>query len=143
MIYTDLTKKAMKAAVYVLEDKYDKGGMPCIIHTIHVAEQMDDEDSICAALLHEVIKENGITLQGLLLEGFSERTVIALKLLTKRNDVPYDEYIRRIKKNRIARKVKIADLSHDCDLDRLHVINEDVIKTFNKNQETLRYLLSR
>ena len=63
-----------------------------------------------------------------MLEGFSERTVIALKLLTKRNDVPYDEYIRRIKKNRIARKVKIADLSHDCDLDRLHVINEDVIK---------------
>ena len=55
MLYTNLTKKAMKIAFTAHKEQVDKNGMPYIYHPIHVAEQMTDEATICVALLHDVI----------------------------------------------------------------------------------------
>ena len=54
MIYTALTKKAMKVAYEAHHGQTDRSGTPYIFHPFHVAEQMDDELSVCAALLHDV-----------------------------------------------------------------------------------------
>lgn len=40
MIYTEMTKKAMMIAYQAHKDMIDKGGVPNIVHPIHVAEQM-------------------------------------------------------------------------------------------------------
>ena len=56
MIYTDWTKKAMKLAYEAHHGQVDKGGMPYVFHPFHLAEQMDDEISTVAALLHDVGK---------------------------------------------------------------------------------------
>ena len=54
MIYTALTKKAMKVAYEAHHGQTDRSGTPYIFHPFHVAEQMDDELSVCTALLHDV-----------------------------------------------------------------------------------------
>ena len=53
MIYTDLTKKAMKLCFEAHKDQLDKSGTPYVIHPLHVAEQMPDETTTVVALLHD------------------------------------------------------------------------------------------
>ena len=45
--------------------------------------------------------------------------IFGLKLLTHDKNVDYLEYIRKIKNNPIARKVKLADLYHNSDPTRM------------------------
>ena len=50
---------------------------------------------------------------------FGDAVMDALRLLTHDDSVPYLDYVRAIKGNRIAREVKLADLAHNSDLTRL------------------------
>ena len=70
------------------------------------------------ALLHDVVEDTDCTIEGLRKEGFSERILAALTLLTHQKDVPYSEYVQKISKDPLARRVKIADLRHNCDVTR-------------------------
>ena len=119
MIYTVKTKKAMNICYDAHAGQYDKSGMPYIFHPIHVAEQMDDEASTIVALLHDVVEDTEVTFDDLRKEGFGEEVMAALELLTHEDGVPYYDYIRKIKSNEIATKVKLADLTHNSDLTRL------------------------
>ena len=121
MIYTDLTKKAMRIAYKQHHGQFDKAGLPYIFHPYHLAEQMgDDEFAICTALLHDVAEDTDMTLEDLAKAGFPDEVIGALKVLTHDDSVPYlGEYIEEIKKNPLARKVKLADLSHNSDPTRL------------------------
>ena len=51
MIYTDLTKKAMRIAFDIHKEQVDKSGLPYIFHPFHLAEQMGTEDEVCVGLL--------------------------------------------------------------------------------------------
>lgn len=119
MIYTDMTRKAMKLAFAVHKEQVDKTGVPYIYHPIHLAEQMPDENTVCVALLHDVVEDGEVTLEDLEREGFPREVVTAIGLLTHGDDVPYMEYVAKIKADPLARAVKLADLSHNSDLTRL------------------------
>ncbi len=118
MIYTDLTKKAMKLAYEAHKNQKDNSGMPYIFHPFHVAEQMTDELTTAAALLHDVVEDTEITFEQLKELGFSEDLLVPLRLLTKKKGEDYMEYIKRISTNEIAIKVKLADLEHNSDISR-------------------------
>ena len=81
MIYTPLTNKAMKIAYQAHEGQVDACGIPYIFHPFHLAEQMTDEATTCAALLHDVIEDTDVTLADLSKE-FPKDIVDALNLLT-------------------------------------------------------------
>mgnify|MGYP002225017817 CR=1 FL=1 len=83
MIYTALTKKAMKVAYEAHHGQTDRSGTPYIFHPFYVAEQMDDELSVCTALLHDVIEDTEITFEDLTGE-FSGRGCGGLTLSYKR-----------------------------------------------------------
>ena len=117
MIYTPLTGKAMKLAYKAHHGQFDYNGIPYIFHPIHLAEQMDDEISCCAALLHDVVEDTDITMEELSRE-FPPEVIDAVKLLTHDDATPYFDYVRAIKANPIARKVKLADLTHNSDQSR-------------------------
>ena len=117
MIYTPLTGKAMKLAYKAHHGQFDYNGIPYIFHPIHLAEQMDDEISCCAALLHDVVEDTDITTEELSRE-FPPEVIDAVKLLTHDDTTPYFDYVRAIKANPIARKVKLADLTHNSDQSR-------------------------
>ena len=118
MIYTELTIKAMNLAYHAHHGQFDKGGVPYIFHPIHLAEEMDDEISTCVALLHDTVEDTAVTLEDLSKE-FPAEVVNAIRLLTHSEDVDYFDYVRAIKQNPIAVKVKLADLAHNGDPKRI------------------------
>ena len=141
MIYTELTKKAMRISFESHKNQTDKNNIPCIYHPIHLAEQMTDEDSICVALLHDVVEDTDITFEDLEKEGFSKDIIDALRLMTHDESVPYMEYIKLIKTNSIATVVKLADLKHNSDLTRLDVVDEKATKRAEKYKTAIELLL--
>lgn len=108
----------MKLAYHAHRGQTDKSGIPYIFHPIHLAEQMDDEYSCAAALLHDTVEDTAVTLDDLRRE-FPPGVTDAIALLTHSADVDYFDYVRKIKENPIARKVKLADLAHNSDRTRL------------------------
>ena len=117
MIYTPLTNKAMKLAYAAHEGQVDKCGQPYIFHPYHLAEQMDDETSICVALLHDVVEDTDVTLDDLARE-FPPEVVEGVRLMTHDPAVDYFDYVRAIKGHPVAQKVKLADLAHNSDESR-------------------------
>ena len=117
MIYTLLTNKAMKIAYEAHFGQYDYNGIPYIFHPIHLAEQMDDEYSCCVALLHDTVEDTDITIEDLCKE-FPVEVTDAIRLLTHDESMDYFDYVRAIKENPIAKKVKLADLAHNSDQTR-------------------------
>ena len=122
MIYTERTKRAMKLILEAHQGQFDKGGYPYIYHPIHLAEQMNDESSCLVALLHDVVEDcEGYTIERVSLEvGLNEEEERSLRLLTHDEGVPYKEYVTNLSSDPIARKVKMADLTHNLDLTRVN-----------------------
>ena len=117
MIYTPLTMKAMKIAYDAHHGQVDKAGVPYVFHPLHLAEQMEDEVSCCAALLHDTVEDTSVTLEQLAAE-FPAEVVEAVRLLTHESGADYYEYVRAIRGNPVAMKVKLADLDHNTDQSR-------------------------
>lgn len=119
MLYTELTIKAMRIAYEAHKEQYDKGGVPYIFHPYHIAEQLEEEYDICVALLHDVVEDTEVTLSDLENAGFPKEIVEAVGLMTRDKEVQYLDYVRKIKTNPIAKKVKLLDLAHNSDPTRL------------------------
>ena len=117
MIYTPMTNQAMMLAYQAHHGQTDYNGIPYIFHPIHLAESMDDEISCTVALLHDVVEDTNVTMEELS-KLFPPEVIEPLKLLTHNDDTPYFDYVRAIKGNPIAKKVKLADLNHNSDQNR-------------------------
>ncbi len=142
MIYTPLTKKALKISFDAHKNQFDKSGMPYVYHPFHLAEQMDDEYSVCVALLHDVVEDTDITLNDLISCGFPEEVSDALEMMTHDDSVPYLDYVRKLKSNVIAKKVKLADLNHNSDLSRLDVVDNAALERVEKYKKAIDILKS-
>lgn len=118
MISTELTRKAMRIAYTAHHGQCDKAGVPYIFHPAHVAEQMDDEVSTCVALLHDVVEDTSVAFEDLE-QVFEPAIIEPLRLLTRSPEVDYAAYIRSIRSDPVATKVKLADLAHNSDSTRL------------------------
>ena len=128
MIYTTLTVKAMQIAYQAHHGQTDKCGCPYVFHPFHLAEQMQDEYTVCAALLHDVVEDTDMTIEQLA-EEFPEPIIEAIKLLTHQDGVDYFEYVRALKGNPIAKAVKLADLAHNSDRERCKLVGEPQERT--------------
>ena len=94
MIYTDATKKAMKLCFKAHKEQVDKSGIPYVFHPIHLAEQMEDEDTTVVALLHDVIEDTEYTIKDLEDMGFNQNVTAAISLMTHAEGVPYMDYFQ-------------------------------------------------
>ena len=140
MIYTDKTKKAMKLCYEAHKDQVDKSGLPYVFHPAHVAEQMTDEATTIVALLHDVVEDTDYTLEDLAAEGFGKEILEAVALMTHEDDVPYLDYVAKLKDNPIARAVKLADLAHNSDLSRIGEVDEETKQRLEKYKKATALL---
>lgn len=117
----------------------DKGGADYYLHPFHVAEKCKSIDAKIVALLHDVVEDTDITLADL--SKFFEPVIIeAVDAITKQNGISYDAYLSRVKKNPLAREVKIQDLMHNSDLSRLNEVTEEDLKRVEKYKKSIAYL---
>ena len=124
MIYTEMTKKAIRLMFDLHKEQTDKSGLPYVFHPWHVAESMDDEITATVALLHDAVEDTDLTLEDVRAAGFPEAVVAALGCMTHDDSVDYMDYVRALAPNAVARKVKLADLRHNADITRLDAPTE-------------------
>lgn len=140
MIYTSLTKKALKLCFEAHKEQVDKTGLPYVFHPFHLAEQMDDELSTVCALLHDVVEDTDLTFADLAALGFPKEALEVLRLLTHEDGVPYMDYVKAIAVNPTAKKVKLADLAHNSDLSRMVTVDERALARTEKYRQAIRLL---
>lgn len=140
MIYTNQTKKAMIIAYNAHQGQVDKSGIPYIYHPIHLAEQMQTEEECIVALLHDTVEDTNVTFETLEKE-FSKEVIEALKLLTHDKSVDYMDYVKNLKNNPIAKKVKLADLYHNRDITRMENPTQKDIERKEKYHKAISILL--
>ena len=142
MIYTRQTKKALRIAFDAHKEQTDKSGAPYIFHPFHLAGQMNTEEEVTVALLHDVMEDTPTTLDDLRAHGFSPCVLDALAVLTHRPGVSYADYIEQIARNALARSVKLADLRHNSDTTRLERVDEKAAQRVEKYQQAMAVLLA-
>ena len=142
MIYTKKTALAMQIAYRAHAGQVDPGNVPYIFHPMHVAEQMATERECIVALLHDVVEDTSVTIE-FLAHYFDEEVIEALKLLTHDKNDKYFDYIKKIKPNPIARKVKLADLKHNSTTSRLNKVTFKDVARLIKYRRAINYLSSK
>lgn len=130
---------AIRIAVEAHDGQKDKAGMPYILHPLKVMHYTKsvDQEIMAIAVLHDTVEDNkNITYSYLREQGLSDRVIDGVRCLTKVPGETYSEYIDRVKANRDAIIVKMADLRHNSDLRRLKGISQKDIDRTIKYQRT-------
>ena len=135
--------RAISIAAEAHAGQKDRAGAPYILHPIRLMIQMDTEDAMMAAVLHDVVENSTWTLDDLRKEGFSNEVLNAVDSLTHRDKEGEDywDYIQRAKSDPIAIKVKLADLEDNLNPDRLNEVTEKDEKRFDRYRKAQEMLL--
>lgn len=135
--------RAMNLIDVYFKDKKDKGGNPYTEHLIYIMQRVETAEEKVAALLHDIIEDTEITEKDLLEYGFPQDLIDIVMIMTKKTDESYEDYIDRIieSKNQIAINVKIIDLEHNMNLDRLKLVTSEDILRKNKYSQAYNKLL--
>jgi hypothetical protein len=124
------------------EGQTDKSGRPYIEHPLRVSQLVRGGiDEILTALLHDVVEDTPVTLEDLRTKGCSDRIVEAVDCVTRRDGERREDYLKRVKGNETARRVKLADLTHNSDLSRISNPTEQDfrrVENYRKEKEYLR-----
>ncbi len=123
--------KAISIATAAHEGQFDKGGKPYILHPLHIMnELMFDTQLAIIAVLHDVVEDSSYSFDELVIDGFSDRVLAALILLSHDENEDYlQDYIPKVCTNYDAIRVKRKDLEHNSDITRLKEINDkDIIR---------------
>ena len=121
-------ERAIELAVHAYCGQTDKADATYIRHPLRVMEQMDSEQERVVAVLHDVVEDSPCTLDEL--EALFDTDVRqAVDALTRRVDEgeSYEEFIARVAKNPLARRVKLADIEDNMELTRLDSVSEELL----------------
>jgi (p)ppGpp synthase/HD superfamily hydrolase len=133
---------AIALAVTHHSGQADKNGLPYILHSIAVMNQMESIFGKTIAVMHDLVEDTAITLERLKQLGFDDEIILAIDHLTKRENEDYAEFIQRCAHNPFARNVKICDLRHNMQTERINQLNGKDLKRLQKYHEAIQFLLS-
>jgi len=144
--------KAIKIAASAHVNDFDKGGQAYILHPMRVMNGLESKDPevMQIAILHDVIEDcKDWSCQRLREEGFSERVLTALNLMSKTDedheagDEGYFNYIRRMFGNIDAILVKMSDIRDNSQVTRLKGLREKDTKRMVKYARAYQMLEKR
>jgi GTP diphosphokinase / guanosine-3',5'-bis(diphosphate) 3'-diphosphatase len=120
---------------------FDKSGQPYILHCLTVMNNTEgDEDTKCAAVMHDLLEDTETKASELTGLGFSDKTIGLLHLLTHQKETDYMEYIKAISVSPEATKIKLADLKHNSDITRLKGLRKKDLDRMEKYHRAYIYL---
>ncbi|MFZ4854512.1 HD domain-containing protein [Enterococcus entomosocium] len=141
-----LACEALKLAINKHEDQVDLANKPYINHIVTVGkntlEVSNDDKTLAVAFLHDILEDTDVS-EKELFEIFPDEVVYAVKAITKDSkNISYDEYLKKVKENEMARIVKLADLKHNSMLSRLKTYNRTDLLRVKKYKDAIEYLYS-
>ena len=134
-------ERAIEIAQEAHKGVKDKGGHDYIHHPLRVMHAMSNDQEKIVAILHDVVEDSDWTFDRLKEEGFEDSAIESLRCVTKYSEEEdYQEFIKRAATNKIATKVKIADIEDNLDLSRLGTLTEKDLTRIKKYKKALKYL---
>lgn len=140
LLESEIVSKALRLATAAHSGQVDKAGVDYIRHPIAVAESLNTEEEQTAALLHDVVEDTTLTLEDLKREGFSDRVLDAVQHLTHGKNESREAYLRRVKENPLAVRIKLADLAHNSDLSRIKCPTEKDVARVERYKKEAAFL---
>lgn len=137
----NLLKAAELIATLAHKGQFDEAGVPYIEHPRFVAGLLPTTELKIIGFLHDVVEDTDVTLEDLR-PIFGDEITDAIAAMTHDKSIPYSDYIEIIGKNALARKVKLADLTHNMDLSRIKEITDRIQKRYEKYQKAYAYLMA-
>ena len=128
----DIIEKSLQIALKAYAGQKDKAGETYILHPLRIMAKMETNEEKSVALLHDVIEDSDFSAQDLLNEGIPSNVVDAVQALTKDEGEDYDFFIERVLKNKLASKIKAADIEDNINILRLKSINEKDLQRIAK-----------
>lgn len=144
---------ALWIAMTIHEKQKNKAGEPYLLHVLSVASLLPDNVWYLKvlALLHDTLEdaeENGFTktqVVKMIQESALKNTDIlsSISWLTRKKEENYWEYINTIAccGDNMSKTVKMADLLHNMDLNRLDIVTKSDVNRSNKYVMAYYYLL--
>ena len=132
---------AYEIAVRAHKGQVDGGGNAYIMHPMAVAEKVEGRVEKIVALLHDVPEDTAVDVESLR-QLFGDEIADALDCLNHRKGEDYMDYIQRVKENKLAVKIKLADIEHNMDLSKLPEVDEKALKRVEKYKRALEILAS-
>jgi len=121
----DTLRNAQTLARRAHASQIDKAGQPYIGHVARVAARVQgDADAEAVAWLHDVVED--CPAFSAEVATFPAHIRAAVACLTRRKDLPADDYYAAIRANPLALKVKLADIADNSDPARLRYLPADV-----------------
>jgi GTP diphosphokinase / guanosine-3',5'-bis(diphosphate) 3'-diphosphatase len=114
-----MLNKAIEIARIAHNGQVDKAGKPYIEHPLRVMNNVETIEEKIVAVLHDAVEDSDLTLEDLTAAGFSDIIVEAIDAISKRSEEKRKDYLQRVSNNKIALKVKIADMTDNMDISRI------------------------
>jgi (p)ppGpp synthase/HD superfamily hydrolase len=115
---TEMIAAAKLIAKLAHKGQKDKAGMDYFTHPEAVAAMLETPEEKTVGYLHDTVEDTDVTVEEIR-AVFGEEIADAVALMTHTDGVPYMDYVKEIGKNPLARKVKLADLTHNMDISRI------------------------
>ena len=128
----ELIEKSLEIALKAYRGQKDKAGKPYILHPLRLMAKMDTEEEMAVALLHDVIEDSDYTVEALLNNGIPYDVVTAVECLTKVDGESYEGFVARAAKNKLAAKVKKADIEDNINVLRLKTLEQKDLDRVSK-----------
>ena len=132
--------KAYEIASMAHKNQKDKGGIEYINHPVAVSMLVGSLEEKIVALLHDVVEDTHVTLAELKSFGFNDNVIAAIDAISRKAGESTDDYMNRVKNNKLACSVKKADLLHNMDISRLKVVKKKDLERLDKYQYIYNYL---
>jgi len=121
----DIVSRAKALAYRAHAGQVDKAGRPYIEHVARVAAAVsDDPVAEAVAWLHDVLEDCDESFGMDIRHGFSIGVLKAVYALTRTVGSDSNAYYWRISKNRLALRVKLADIADNSSEERLALLDE-------------------
>ena len=118
----------------------DKAGHDYFGHPEAVAAMLETPQEKVVGYLHDTVEDTSVTVEEIR-EIFGDEIADAVALLTHADGVPYMDYVKEIGKNPLARRAKMADLTHNMDISRIpHPRQKDLDRIEKKYKPAYAYL---
>jgi (p)ppGpp synthase/HD superfamily hydrolase len=134
--------KAIEIVAQEFADKTDKGGYPYILHCLYVMNEVREEgiEAMIVAVMHDVIEDTKHNQNTLTELGFPFDIIHKIFILTHEDDEEYMDYIKRVSMDETCRKIKLADLRHNSDINRIKGLSKKDFERMEKYHRAYEYL---